>query len=203
MSPDGGHADETEWICGTGRSDTSVWADNGVVGYFLVTTRLGFRRWTEQDLDLGLALWGDPAVTRFIERRGALTAEQVAARLADEIAAEAAHGVQYWPVFLLDDGGFVGCCGLRPHRPAERVLELGVHIRSACWGRGYAAEAATAVIAHAFGSLGAARLVAGHHPDNAVSRRLLAKLGFRYTHDELYPPTGLRDPSYVLDGPGG
>ena len=26
----------------------------------------------------------------------------------------------------------------------------------------------------------------------------LRKLGFRYTHDELYPPTGLRHPSYLL-----
>ncbi|HXV90265.1 MAG TPA: GNAT family N-acetyltransferase [Gemmatimonadales bacterium] len=172
-------------------------------GYFLATARLGFRTWSGADRDFAVALWGDPAVTRFIDRRGALTAEQVAARLADEIAAETAHGVQYWPVFLLDDGGFVGCCGLRPYDPAERVLELGVHIRSACWGRGYAAEAATAVIAHAFGPLGAARLIAGHHPDNAASRRLLARLGFRYTHDEPYPPTGLRHPSYLLDRPGG
>jgi hypothetical protein len=27
---------------------------------------------------------------------------------------------------------------------------------------------------------------------------MLRRLGFRYTHDELYPPTGLRHPSYVL-----
>lgn len=59
------------------------------------------------------------------------------------------------------------------------------------------------MIAHAFGPLAAARLFAGHHPDNAASRHLLDRLGLRYTHGEPYPPTGLRHPFYVLDGPGG
>lgn len=175
-------------------------ADGGT-DYFLQTARLGFRRWTAQDIDLAVALWGDPAVTRFIDRRGPLTAEQAVQRLAQEMDLDREHGVQYWPVFLMRGGLFVGCGGLRPCQPAEGVLELGVHIRSACWGRGYATEAAAAVIGHAFGRLGAARLFAGHHPENAASRHLLARLGFRYTHDEPYPPTGLRHPSYVLDRP--
>jgi RimJ/RimL family protein N-acetyltransferase len=40
---------------------------------------------------------------------------------------------------------------------------------------------------------------AGHNPANTASRGLLARLGFRYTHDELYAPTGLRHPSYLLE----
>ena len=55
-----------------------------------------------------------------------------------------------------------------------------------------------AVIAHAFAT-GAKALFAGHHPDNASSRSVLEKLGFRYTHHELYPPTGLQHPCYRLD----
>jgi hypothetical protein len=40
--------------------------------------------------------------------------------------------------------------------------------------------------------------------DDTASRALLGKLGFRYTHDELYAPTGLLHPSYRLDrGTGG
>ncbi len=38
--------------------------------YFLRSKRLGFRRWIEDDLDLALGLWGDPTVTRLIDRRG-------------------------------------------------------------------------------------------------------------------------------------
>lgn len=92
-----------------------------------------------------------------------------------------------------------GCAGLRPYRPEAGILELGVHLRTGHWGKGLATEAARTVIAHAFNDRGASCLFAGHNPDNQASRRLLAKLGFRYTHDELYPPTGLLHPSYLLE----
>ena len=42
-------------------------------------------------------------------------------------------------------------------------------------------------------------LFAGHNPENTVSRHLLQKLGFRYTHDEFYAPTGLQHPSYMME----
>jgi RimJ/RimL family protein N-acetyltransferase len=65
-------------------------------------------------------------------------------------------------------------------------------------GQGYADEAARAVIDYAFGSLETSELFARHNPANHASRRLLEKLGFRYTHDEHYAPTGLCHPSYML-----
>jgi [ribosomal protein S5]-alanine N-acetyltransferase len=41
------------------------------------------------------------------------------------------------------------------------------------------------------------RLFAGHHRENAAARRLLEKLGFRFSHEEFDPPTGLLHPSYL------
>jgi [ribosomal protein S5]-alanine N-acetyltransferase len=169
--------------------------------YFLRTARLGFRRWRDDDFELALGLWGDPQVTRLIDARGALTREQVAERLTRELATDADHGVQYWPIFLLRDGTHVGCCGLRPYAPAERIYELGFHICSHHWRRGYALEAAGAAVRYAFGKLAARALFAGHNPQNDASRHLLAKLGFRYVRDEYYAPTGLRHPSYLLEAP--
>lgn len=164
--------------------------------YFLQTERLGFHCWTAADIDLALVLWGDPDVTALIG--GPFTQEQVQQRLAREIATEQAEGMQYWPLFLLASGEHVGCCGLRPYRPEEKIFEIGFHLRKAHWGRGYAQEAARAVIAYAFTVLNAEALFAGHHPANEASRRLLEKLGFRYTHEEYYPPTGRMHPSYLL-----
>lgn len=161
--------------------------------YFRTTERLGFRHWSPDDIDLASGLWGDPDVTRFIG--GPFSAEQVSARLAREIAAQAEHGIQYWPLFLLSSGEHVGCCGLRPYKP--HIPEIGFHIRKACWGQGYASEAARAVIAYAFESLDAQALFAGHNPANDTSRQLLTKLGFTYTHNEYYAPTGLNHPSYL------
>ncbi|MFA5027489.1 MAG: GNAT family N-acetyltransferase [Candidatus Methylomirabilota bacterium] len=164
--------------------------------HFLRSRRLGFRPWSEADVDLATGLWGDPDVTRLIG--GPFSGAQVQERLGREIATFREHGIQYWPTFLLATGEHVGCCGLRPYRLEERVYELGVHIRKAHWGRGYAREASRAVIKYAFEVLGAAALFAGHHPANATSRRLLLTLGFRYAHDEYYVPTGLLHPSYLL-----
>jgi ribosomal-protein-alanine N-acetyltransferase len=160
--------------------------------------RLEFRTWRPDDVELAVALWADPDVARFIQtappsRAGAC------ARLAAEIALETEHRIQYWPIFLRAGGDHVGCAGLRPYRGS--VLELGVHLRPGSWGQGLAREAARAVIDHAFTALGVPALFAGHNPDNAASRRMLSDLGFRYSHDELYPPTGRLHPSYRLDRP--
>ena len=164
---------------------------------FLRTERLAFRVWSPADLPLALALWGDPVVTRLIG--GPFDEAAVRHRLAAEIDLQAAHGYQYWPVFRRDDETHVGCAGLHPRDPDAGVAEFGFHIVAAAQGRGYATEAAHAVIDHAFETLGLSALFAGHHPGNTRSRGLLEKLGFRYTHDERYPPTGLDHPSYRLE----
>ena len=61
-----------------------------------------------------------------------------------------------------------------------------------------AKEAAEAVIEYAFDELHAGRITAGHNPENVRSRRVIEKLGFSYTGDEFYKPTGLYHPSYEL-----
>lgn len=57
--------------------------------------------------------------------------------------------------------------------------EPAYHFAPAQWGRGYASELATYSLALAYGQFGIARLGAFTHPDNAVSRRVLEKAGFR------------------------
>ncbi len=166
--------------------------------YFLTSKRLGFRTWALENLELAVGLWGDIEVTKLFDGRGPLSQEQVQARLDQEIASQSEHGVQYWPIFLLETGDHVGSAGLRPYDLSQRIFEIGFHIRSDCWSQGYASEAARAVITYAFSSLKLAGLFAGHNPKNEASRNLLLKLGFRYTHDEFYKPTGLQHPAYLL-----
>jgi [ribosomal protein S5]-alanine N-acetyltransferase len=160
------------------------------------TTRLAFGTWSPDDLPLAAALWGDPEVTRLIG--GPFPPTWVEERLALEIGHQAAFGFAYWPVFRLEDGAHVGCAGLRPVPGSAGTLELGFHLRPEHWGQGYATEAGRAVIGHAFRTTAARRLIAGHHPQNDASRRVLLRLGFRHTGDVLYPPTGLDHPTYEL-----
>jgi len=165
---------------------------------FLETARLIFRTWAETDFELALGLWGDPRVTEFIDNRGKLDADEVRDRLDQEIANAKTYGVQYWPIFLRSTNEHVGCCGLRAYDLSRIIYEIGFHIRSDYWGHGFAQEGAFRVIDYAFKALNANGLFAGHNPHNTTSRHLLQKLGFRFTHDEYYAPTGLHHPSYML-----
>ncbi len=143
-----------------------------------------------------MALWGDARVTAMIG--GPFTEAKVRERLEAEIALQRDHGIQYWPLFLNDADAHVGCCGLRPYAPQCGIFEIGFHLRPEHWGKGLAIEAARSVISYAFGPLNALGLFAGHHSDNSASKRALERLGLRYTHHELYPPTGRNHPSYLL-----
>lgn len=164
---------------------------------FLATDRIGFSKWTALDADLAENLWGDPEVTKFICASGVFTKEDIARRLETEIRNGEEYGVQYWPIFTSDTNELIGCCGLRPRK--ENEYEIGFHLRPKYWGRGYAKEAADAVIQYAFTTLNADKLFAGHNPKNVASQKVLAKLGFTYIGNEYYEPTGLHHPSYELN----
>jgi RimJ/RimL family protein N-acetyltransferase len=155
------------------------------------TARLRFGTWSSDDVDRALTLWGNEDVMRYIG--GPYTREKAVARVEGEIANLEMYRVQYWPIF--DESGFAGVCGLRPR---EDIFTLGFHLLPTRWGRGYAPEASRAVIDFARHVLHATTLFAGHHPENVKSRRVLESLGFEYWRNELYPPTGLMHPSYLL-----
>ena len=166
--------------------------------YFLSSRRLGFRIWKHSDFQLAKKLWGNYEVSKFIDSRGKLSDAQILEKLEKEIETEKNFGIQYWPIFLLNNNELVGCCGLRPYNVNKKINEIGVHILPDHWQKGLATEAMHTVMEYAFNKLKVTALFAGHNPMNNSSRNLLFKLGFGYTHDEFYPPTGLNHPSYLL-----
>jgi RimJ/RimL family protein N-acetyltransferase len=163
--------------------------------WLMTTKRLRFGIWRHDDILFAESIWGDPEVTALTG--GPFTKQAIAERLASEVGNWQRHGIQYWPLFGLDSSTLIGCCGLRPRDMHLRVAEIGFQLCRESWGHGYASEAAIAVIdwarTHDF-----VALMAGHHPSNHASMRALVRLGFSYTHDELYPPTGLMEPCYIL-----
>lgn len=71
----------------------------------------------------------------------------------------------------------IGCIGLGE---IDGEVELGYWFARDHWGRGFATEAARAVLSIAR-TLGHRKLVAGHFVDNPASGRVLQKVGFRQT----------------------
>ena len=68
---------------------------------------------------------------------------------------------------------------------AGHAAEIGYWLDEPYWAMGYGFEAASAIVNHAFNSTGLERLVASHHHGNGASRRILDRLGFRFTHHAL------------------
>jgi RimJ/RimL family protein N-acetyltransferase len=57
--------------------------------------------------------------------------------------------------------------------------DLGYWFARSAWGKGFATEAARAVVEFAFETLGLDGLSSGHASDNPASGRVLEKIGFR------------------------
>ena len=110
--------------------------------YFMTTERLGFSTWTPDDLKLMHGIFGDPEVTVF--EGGPWSSEQVERRLQFELSLFERYRSQYWPLFLIETGEHVGCCGMRPHDMAKGAWEFGCQLRRAvwCWRLGREAGAA-------------------------------------------------------------
>jgi [ribosomal protein S5]-alanine N-acetyltransferase len=164
--------------------------------YFLTSSRLGFRCWSADDEPLAMELWGDARVTGLFG--GPYTEAMVRTRLKKEMRWAEEKGVQYWPVFLRATGEHAGCAGLQPWPGKEDRMELGYHLRPAFWGKGLATEAGQAVIGYGFERLGLGAIFAGHPAGHTASQKVLLKLGFRFAGEEVYPPSGVLEPSYVI-----
>jgi RimJ/RimL family protein N-acetyltransferase len=81
------------------------------------------------------------------------------------------------------DGGPIGICGIELR---DGTAEIGCWLGVPFWGRGYATEAARALIDYAFGELGHDALVSSARVSNPASRRVLEKCGFQWTGVGLY-----------------
>jgi RimJ/RimL family protein N-acetyltransferase len=84
-------------------------------------------------------------------------------------------------------------CGLHRFDWTARRFEIGYWVRKSAQGRGYATEAANALIRFAFGALSARRVDIIHADGNERSRRVIEKLGFEkeyFRKDDAVMPDG-------------
>ena len=149
----------------------------------LDTERLTLRGHREEDFAESAAMWGDAAVTRFIGGRP-FTEEECWNRLLRYVGHWALLGFGYWVVREKASGRFVGEVGFADYRraidpPFHGVPEIGWVLAPWCHGRGYATEAAHAVVDWGDGHFDKPRTVCLIHQDHARSIRVAEKLGYR------------------------
>ncbi|MBA9004959.1 GNAT family N-acetyltransferase [Thermomonospora cellulosilytica] len=147
----------------------------------LTTRRLLLEPWQERHAPDLLRLATDIRVMRHIGT-GVWTPGYAARRHVRALRHWADHGFGWRAVHDRADRSFLGLVSLiRPAGPVagvpEPALEIGWWVAPHAWGRGIATEAASAVLAEAFGRLGAAAVVARFQVANTGSARVTAKLG--------------------------
>ena len=164
----------------------------------LSTPRLRLRTAHPDDRHFYLALVNDPGFLEHIGDRGIRTLEDADAALASgPIAMQEQRGHSLYVVELRDEGTPVGMCGLIKRDTLDGV-DIGYAFLQAHCGRGYAYEAASAVLAHA-PSLGLRQVLAITSPDNVASNALLRKLGMRFERFVHLAPGDAGSNLYSID----
>jgi RimJ/RimL family protein N-acetyltransferase len=89
------------------------------------------------------------------------------------------------------DHAVVGSCGFKGPPTPDGVVEIAYGVAPAYQGKGYATEAAQALVSYAFSS-SEVRVVRAHTlPEPNASTRVLAKCGFRRIGEVVDPDDGL------------
>ena len=146
----------------------------------LETERLFLRRVTLDDSDLMLAVWNDPAFVRNVGDRGIRTTEQAhEAMRGGVLKLYEDHGYGPYSMVLKSSGSQIGICGLFKRDHLEDP-DIGFAVLPDYCSKGYAGEAAFAVLAHARDDLAILRLAAIVSPANGPSIGLIEKLGLAF-----------------------
>ena len=146
----------------------------------LDTARLTLRRIEDGDADFICVLLSEPSFIRYLGDRGVRTPEAARKYIRDgPLASYRRHGFGLWLVQLNPRGIPIGVCGLVKRHGIDDV-DIGFAFLPAFWSRGYASEAAAAVLDYARSTLGLSRIVGLVTPRNGASIRVLEKLGLRF-----------------------
>jgi RimJ/RimL family protein N-acetyltransferase len=151
----------------------------------LVTARLLLRDFGEDDLADVCAFRSDPEVARSMLTHEPERAEQTQAWLRDLIAHSRRDPREAYSLAIVRraEGRVIGQIGIgagpSADYPAPGEIGVGYMLRRDCWGRGYATEAARAIVDFGFAFLQAQQVSAWCFAANRASARVLEKAGLR------------------------
>jgi RimJ/RimL family protein N-acetyltransferase len=146
----------------------------------VLTERLLIRRISAGDAAALFAYRGRPDVYRYQSWRPKTLGEAEERVKSLEAAEPDTPGAWLQVALCLrDTGGMIGDAGMHFPPDDARAAEIGYTVSPEYQGRGYATEAARAVVDYLFNVLGKRRIVASVDPRNAPSVAVLEKLGFK------------------------
>ena len=154
--------------------------------------RLSFEMLTEKHADLLFELDQDPEVMRYINGGKPSTRVEIATKYLPRMQSysNSKTGWGIWGVTVIDSSEFVGWILVRPMHFFDEArndedLELGWRFKQTAWGKGYATEAALAIM-RAFELNGTKQFSALAEEENVASVNVMKKLGMTYLKKDLH-----------------
>ncbi len=144
------------------------------------TERLILRPMTEADGESVFQWTGDPIVNRYMPYPVHKNVEETKAWLRSLQGKEEEFG------FCLKETGQLIGAGSIKYREEFDAYEIGYNLNRAFWGKGYATEAAKALLEWAYEKKHARRFMARHATANRASGNVLKKCGYQFSHFGQY-----------------
>lgn len=124
--------------------------------------------------------WSDPEVRRYLWDGRLVSSDEVGDVIDTSARLFEQHGAGLWRIGRVGTPRLIGCGGFWYfHEPPE--LELVLSLSRDSWGRGFAQEAAAALLDYVFNELKWTRVQASADSPNSASLNLMSRLGMRPT----------------------
>ncbi|GCE26263.1 alanine acetyltransferase [Dictyobacter alpinus] len=152
----------------------------------LTTERLILRDFEEQDWKPTLEYQSDPEFLRYNPwtQRSEMDVRSLI-RIFINWGRERPRKKYQLAIVLKENNQVIGNCGLRMTYAEAGMADLGYELDRRYWGRGYATEAAYALLQYGFEQLHLHRIWAYCLLENTASAHVLQKIGMRYEGSQL------------------
>ena len=156
--------------------------------YILKTERIGLRKWYDSDFEALAEMNADPEVMRYFP--SVLTkdkSKEMLQRLKEHFET---YGYTYFAAERLENKEFMGFVGLA-YQTYETdytpFTDIGWRLKQKAWGKGYATEAAEAVLIHAREVLKLKEIYSVTPLQNLGSERVMQKIGMKKIAEFEHP----------------
>jgi RimJ/RimL family protein N-acetyltransferase len=139
----------------------------------LKTERLMLRKFKEEDWQAVYEYTSNPEVMEYIPE--GVFSEEAAKEFVRKHSRESA---KYFPVLLKDENVLIGHISFHKYFGGH-TYEIGWVFNPKFYNKGFASEAAYAVLKYGFDDLGLHRIIATCQPENPPSYRVMEKIGMR------------------------
>lgn len=144
------------------------------------TERLLLRTWEVEDIPHYATIVSNPEVMRYIGDGHTPTYEEAEAYVHKSMKSYKDNGWSRFPILLKETGELIGFCG---YMAIDGRIDFGWRLAKQHWGKGYATEAAKAVLELGINQFHFCEITCVVYQDNTPSIRVIEKLGIPFDKD--------------------